>query len=62
VDEVGEEDERAGDDADTDRQLRQRPQVGRELGSDLAHAGCDLGLRPQHAVDAGVGAHHGDCY
>jgi hypothetical protein len=58
ADEVGEEEERARGDADDDRGLRQRAQVGRELGGDLAHAGGHLGLRPQHALDAGLGAHH----
>ena len=58
ADEVGEEEERARGDADDNRGLRQRAQVGRELGGDLAHAGGHLGLRPQHALDAGLGAHH----
>jgi hypothetical protein len=62
ADEVGEEEERARGDADDDRRLRQRAQVRRELGGELAHAGRHLGLRPQHAVDAGGGAHHGDCF
>lgn len=59
ADEVGEEEERARSDADDDRGLRQRAQVGRELGGDLAHAGGHLGLRPQHALDAGLCGHHG---
>lgn len=45
---IGEEEEHAHSNDDDDGGLRQRAQVGRELGADLVHADEHLVLRPQH--------------
>lgn len=49
---IGEEEEHVCDDASDDGGLQQHEQVDRELGSDHAHAGGHLVLRPQHVIDA----------